>query len=70
MVRIRKGSDNFVESAPCHNCTKTLKKYGFKNIYYSNNNGGVEKMRIKDLTTNHNSSAQKNLEKYISHKHK
>ena len=70
VVRIRKSSNHFVDSAPCSNCARTLKKYGFKNIYYSNEDGTFEKKRIKDLDSNHNSYAQDLLNKYIDFRHK
>jgi deoxycytidylate deaminase len=70
VVRISKGSEHYSSSMPCQNCVKTLKKYGFKNIYYSIGDGGFKKVKIRDMDSDHLSNAQNNLERFISHKHR
>ena len=49
IVRISK-SGKFTDSAPCVMCYKTMKFYGVKTIVYSNNKGGITKMRLNDYT--------------------
>ena len=72
VVRLSRKDGGFCESRPCHNCTKVMKRYGFKNIYYSNDDGGFEKFRIRDpdFESDHLSTAQKRFEPFIEHKHK
>lgn len=43
-------------------CQRNLKKMGFKNIYYSLDEGKFEKKKVRDLNINHLSRAQKNIE--------
>ena len=72
VVRLSRKNGGFCESRPCHNCTKVMKRYGFKNVYYSNDDGGFEKFRVKnsDFESPHLSIAQKRLENFIEQKHK
>ncbi|MBT7452190.1 MAG: hypothetical protein HN793_15235 [Rhodospirillaceae bacterium] len=70
VVRLANGSDGYLDSMPCHNCVKKLKKTGFKNIYYSTDGGGFKKVKIRDIVSDHHSDAQINLNQYISYKHK
>lgn len=59
VVRNNVNNDNFQDSQPCIECQRNLKKMGFKNIYYSLNEG-YEKKKIKNLDSKHISKAQKN----------
>tara|TARA_B100000795_G_C22770612_1_gene427694 strand:- start:378 stop:863 length:486 start_codon:yes stop_codon:yes gene_type:complete len=70
VVRLRKSCSHFVESTPCNECSKTIKKYGFKNIYYSNADGSFEKVKVKYLTSIHNSYAQQTINNLISPKNR
>jgi len=69
-VRLRKSSSHFVDSTPCFECSQTIKKYGFKNIYYSNDDGSFNKVKVKDLSSCHNSYAQQTLNNLISPKNR
>ena len=42
-------------------CQRNLKRLGFKNIYYSKNIGN-EKIKIKDLNSEHISKAQRKID--------
>ena len=70
VVRLANGSDGYLDSTPCHECTETLKKAGFKNISWSTSDGGFKTFKIKDIKSEHFSDAQLNLNQYISCKHK
>ena len=61
VVRNNENNETFQDSQPCIECQRNLKKMGFKNIYYSLNEG-MEKMKIKDLKSEHISKAQKKIE--------
>lgn len=53
VVRIN-GRGSLVESKPCYHCTCQLKKLGFvKSVIYSNSQGGIEFVRVKDLDNSH-----------------
>ena len=45
------------------------KKWGFKNIYYTDDFPRFYKKKVKDLNTEHESDAQENLSQFISFKH-
>ncbi len=70
VVRLANGSDGYLDSAPCHECTETLKKAGFRNISWSTSDGGFKCIKIKDVKSEHFSEAQVNLNQYISSRHK
>ena len=72
VVRLSRKHGGYCESKPCHNCTKVMKRYGFKNVYYSNDSGGFEKFRVRncDFESHHLSTAQKRLDKFIEQKNK
>ena len=72
VVRLSKKHGGYCESKPCHNCTKVIKRYGFKNVYYSNNSGGFEKFRVRncDFESHHLSNAQKRIDNFIEQKNK
>lgn len=72
VVRLSKKHGGYCESKPCHNCTKVIKRYGFKNVYYSNNFGGFEKFRVRncDFESHHLSNAQKRVDNFMESKHK
>ena len=72
VVRLSRKHGGYCESKPCHNCTKVIKRYGFKNVYYSNNFGGFEKFRVRncDFESHHLSTAQKRVDKVIEQKNK
>lgn len=59
MIVIRVDSlGNLADSKPCANCTKTLKHYGFKKIYYSVP-GGIIVENVSKFESDHLSYAQK-----------
>ena len=65
MVVIRVDSlGNLLDSKPCAQCTKMLKYYGLKKIYYSIP-GGLIVENVNQLTSDHLSVAQKALQKMI-----
>ena len=46
-------------SAPCIHCEKLLKKYQFKKIIYTTDDGNIEVKRHHQLNSKHFSRAQK-----------
>ena len=69
-MRLANGSDGYLDSGPCYECTCELMKTGFKNIFHSSSNGGFVKKRITELDSDHFSEAQTNLNKFIDIKHR
>ena len=67
VARISRKNGDFLESKPCKFCAIQLKKYGFKNVCYSNSDGGFTKVRVKDLESTHVSHAAAFVEKHIPH---
>ena len=61
VVRNNENNDTFQDSKPCIECQKNLKRMGFKNIYYSLDDGKFEKKKVKELNINHLSRAQRNI---------
>ena len=54
VIRIGKDDNNNIilrNAKPCKHCTETIKKCGFKKIYYSNDNGEIIKSKVCDLET-------------------
>lgn len=39
------------DSKPCSQCKEYIKKKGFKEVYYSTNEGTIEKSKIDDMET-------------------
>ena len=70
VVRLANGSDGYLDSGPCHECTKELTRIGFKNIFHSDSCGGFVKKRITELESDHYSEAQTNLNQFIDIKHR
>ena len=65
MVVIRVDSlGNLLDSKPCAECTKVLKHYGLKKIYYSVP-GGLVVANIRNFESDHLSYAQKLLSTYL-----
>ena len=62
VVRNNENNETFQDSQPCIECQENLKRMGFKNIYYSLDDGKFEKKKIKDLNIKHLSRAQRNIE--------
>ena len=52
-------------SAPCHICVQRLMKFGFHKMGYSDNNGNMIIIKLKDYTCKHLSSSQLKLAKQI-----
>ena len=48
MVRADKITGEFIDSAPCGKCTRWIKAMKIKNIVYSNVDGELVKIRVKD----------------------
>jgi len=46
-------------SFPCNHCLDNLKLFGFRNIYYSTDNGIIVKHRVDKLEPSHSSSRQR-----------
>jgi len=46
------------KSNPCNECYNVLKSYGFKTIVYSDENGIMQKVKLKDYTNTYRSAAQ------------
>ena len=45
VVRVNKKGDLLL-AKPCDNCLSYISYVGLKNIYYSNNNGGIERIKL------------------------
>lgn len=54
-----------VNSKPCSSCLYYLLLYGVKNIYYSQDDGGMIKEKIAEVETSHKSIGHRNLFKYL-----
>ena len=51
-------SCTLLDSCPCVKCKKILEDYGFKKIGYSNSEGKIIIVNIRDIKTSHQSEAQ------------
>jgi len=58
VVRVAKDG-SLRNSRPCNHCLETMKLFGIKNVYYSNDDGTIGKERVIDLEPLHNSGGQK-----------
>ena len=54
-------------SAPCACCTKKLVSLGFKNIYYTNDEGNMIKMNVNNIRPTYFTSSQKQYGKFYKH---
>ena len=45
--------DQLLESKPCSECIKVLKKFNVKGVYYSKRNGTICYERIRNIKSNH-----------------
>lgn len=63
VIRILRDSSEtnikFGNCKPCAECTKMLKKYQIRKIYYTNCEGSFVKSNVRDLESDHMSRAQK-----------
>jgi len=53
------------ESAPCHICVQRLLQFGFHKMGYSDNNGNMVIIKLRNFTRKHLSSSQIKLAKRI-----
>ena len=51
-------TSTMLDSCPCLKCKKILQEYGFKKVGYSNSDGKIIVVNIRDINTNHQSDAQ------------
>lgn len=49
VVRVSRLTGELVNSKPCQNCLNTMKKMGIAVVYFSNNDGEIEKFKVSDL---------------------
>jgi hypothetical protein len=49
-------------SRPCAKCIEILKIVGIRSVYYSTKTGEIIRERVKNMTSNHLSQAQKHLD--------
>ena len=61
VIRNNINNKTFQDSKPCHECLKNIKKFGFKNIYYTLDDGKYIKMKVRDMESGHLSRSQKNI---------
>jgi len=58
IIVIRKSNsdliNHYLESRPCNECVKMMKKIGIKKIHYSNENGKMITEKVKDMEYKHN----------------
>ena len=64
VIRTRK-DDSFADSKPCSTCAYYLKLFGFRNCYYSNDDGMIIKKKINDLDFNFTSDAHESYSEFI-----
>ena len=67
VVRLGKdelGNTILRNAKPCKYCTETIQKYGLKKIYYSNELGIIEKMKINNLESNYISRGYKRIDNF------
>lgn len=60
VVRVVNGG--FRGSKPCKECTEFLKKLQIGKISYSNDDGSITTERVRDLKSNHLSSAYRRMD--------
>lgn len=46
VVRLFNGSNSLALAKPCNVCQEVIKEAGLRNVYYSNNNGKIEKLEM------------------------
>ena len=46
--------DHYLESRPCNECVKMMKKLGIKKVHYSNEDGKMITEKVKDMEFKHN----------------
>jgi deoxycytidylate deaminase len=61
VVRRHPSGEKYKDSAPCARCTKFMKSLNIKNIIYSNEDGSLTKIRVRDYETNYNSQGTEYL---------
>lgn len=50
-------------SKPCAHCVQIIKSVGIRYVYYSDGEGGIVKIRAKDLKSDHITYGRRNLRK-------
>ena len=63
VIRVSKDG-SFQDAKPCSKCCKLLFEFGFRKIAFSNNDGDIEIVNLKNFTNDHLSAAQRLTEKY------
>lgn len=53
-------------SRPCNHCVESLKMFGIRNIYYSNDHGQIIKERVITLEQTHVSGGQRRYYQHLS----
>jgi hypothetical protein len=53
LLVIKHSSDKLGMSKPCAHCTDIIKKIGIRSIYYSNAQGDIINVRVRDLSSEH-----------------
>jgi hypothetical protein len=54
-------------SRPCAKCIEILKIVGIRSVYYSTETGEIIREKVKNMSSNHLSQAQKHLHNINSH---
>jgi deoxycytidylate deaminase len=49
VVRIKRDTGELVNSKPCHDCIKAMRKCGIKKVYYSNDQGEIVMERVNNI---------------------
>jgi len=60
VIRLDKAG-SLKNSKPCSHCLATMKLFGIKTVYYSTDEGTIERHRVCELSTEHFSGGQKRL---------
>jgi hypothetical protein len=64
---IRVDKDGLLKnSRPCNHCVESLKMFGIRNIYYSNDHGQIIKERVITLEQTHVSGGQRRYYQHLS----
>jgi hypothetical protein len=56
---------NLRDSKPCVHCLENMKFFGIKTVYYSTNEGTMEKVKTEDISGDHLSGRQNSFYRFL-----
>lgn len=56
---------NLRDSKPCNHCLENMKLFGIRTVYYSTNEGNVEKYKTEDIESDHHSGRQVSYHRFL-----